>query len=105
MDKKVHYEDENVNMAIELRNQKQKHSDFFFRLHELKERIEVYNEIFRSKVPKFLHQESIAKKLKKRSELQRELEELANNVVASEKEESRKNTSHRTTRDTPLKTL
>ena len=59
-DKRVRYEDDNVNQAIELRNQKQKHSDFFFKLHELKERIEVYNEIFRSKVPKFLHQETLA---------------------------------------------
>ena len=59
--KRLRYDDDNVNRAIELRNQKQKHSDFFFRLHELKEKIEVYNEIFRSKVPKFLHQDAYTK--------------------------------------------
>ena len=41
--------DENINNAIELRVNKQKHSDFFFKLHDLKEKIVVYNEVFRSK--------------------------------------------------------
>eukprot|EP00347_Sterkiella_histriomuscorum_P004637 403359696 len=60
---KIH-DDENVQQAIDLRNQKQKHTDFFFKLAELKERIEVYNEVFRSKKPKFLHND--AKSMKQR---------------------------------------
>ena len=46
--------DENLMNAIELRMHKQKHSDFFFKLNELNERIEVYNQIFNSRVPKFM---------------------------------------------------
>jgi hypothetical protein len=38
-DPKLMFNDENVNLAIELRNSKQKHTDFFFKLHDLKERI------------------------------------------------------------------
>ena len=49
--------------AIELRYQRQKHSDFFFKLAELKERIEVYNEVFRSKVPKYIKALTLAKKV------------------------------------------
>ena len=40
--------------AVDIRIHKQRHTDFFFKLHELKERIEVYNEIFRSRVPRYL---------------------------------------------------
>ena len=50
--------DENVLQAIELRQQRQKHTDFFYKLHELKERLEVYNEVFRSKIPRFLKSET-----------------------------------------------
>ena len=53
--------------AIELRYQKQKHTDFFFKLAELKERIEVYNEVFRSKVPKYIKALTLAKKVKRQS--------------------------------------
>jgi len=42
---------------MELRFQRQKHTDFFFKLHELKERIEVFNTIFGSKKPKFINLE------------------------------------------------
>jgi len=52
-----------VKAAIELRYQRQKHSDFFFKLAELKERIEVYNEVFRSKVPKYIKALTLAKKV------------------------------------------
>lgn len=45
---------ENLHHAVELRMTKQKHTDFYFKLHELKERIEVYNEIFLSRVPKYM---------------------------------------------------
>lgn len=46
--------DENVIHAIDLRQHKQKHTDFFYKLDELKDRIDVYNELFRSNVPKFM---------------------------------------------------
>lgn len=45
---------ENLHHAVELRMGKQKHTDFYFKLHELKERIEVYNEIFLTRVPKYM---------------------------------------------------
>lgn len=45
---------ENLHHAVQLRMGKQKHTDFYFKLHELKERIEVYNEIFLSRVPKYM---------------------------------------------------
>ena len=51
------FDDENVNQAIEFRTNRQKHTDFFFKLHDLKERIEVFNTIFTSKQPKFMHYE------------------------------------------------
>ncbi len=53
------FDDENVNQAIELRTHKQKHSDFFFKLHELKERIAVFNEVFRSKQPRYIRGDTI----------------------------------------------
>ena len=40
--------------AIDLRMKKQKHSDFYFKLHNLKDRIEVYKEIFQTRVPRYL---------------------------------------------------
>lgn len=39
--------DIDVQNAIKLRLLRQKHSDFFIKLHHLKEKIEVYNEVFR----------------------------------------------------------
>jgi len=33
---------------------KQKHSDFYFKLNNLKDRIEVYKEIFQTRVPRYL---------------------------------------------------
>jgi hypothetical protein len=33
---------------------RQKHTDFFYKLDELKDRIEVYNDMFRSNVPSFM---------------------------------------------------
>jgi len=51
------FDDENINAAIEFRTQKSKHTDFFFKLHDLKERIEVFNKIFGSKQPKYMHLE------------------------------------------------
>lgn len=48
-----HY-DENTLNAIEKRQGKQKHTDFFYKLDELKDRIEVYNDMFRSNVPSFM---------------------------------------------------
>ena len=53
------FDDENINSAVELRLGRSKHSDFFFKLHELKERIDVYNEVFRSKKPKYLRRQTI----------------------------------------------
>lgn len=46
--------DENTLNAIEKRQGKQKHTDFFYKLDELKDRIEVYNDMFRSNVPSFM---------------------------------------------------
>ncbi|CDW82696.1 UNKNOWN [Stylonychia lemnae] len=69
---RIVHDDENVQAAIELRNQKQKHTDFFFKLAELKERIEVYNEVFRSKKPRYLHNESRALKLEEQAKAQRD---------------------------------
>ena len=40
--------------AIEKRQYKQKYSDFFYKLDELKDRIEVYNDMFKSNVPSFM---------------------------------------------------
>jgi hypothetical protein len=40
-----------------------KHTDFFFKLHELKERIEVYNEVFNTKKPKYIKAVSIKKQV------------------------------------------
>lgn len=37
------FNNEDVNQAIQYRLAKSKHTDFFFKLHELKERIEVFN--------------------------------------------------------------
>ncbi len=52
--KQFRYTDENVLNAIEIRESKKKHSDYFFKLVDLKEKIEVYNYIFKSSQPKFL---------------------------------------------------
>ena len=49
------HEDDNVNNAIKFRQDKQKHTDFFFKLQELNERIDVFHQVFSSKQPKFLH--------------------------------------------------
>ena len=49
----THY-DENVLNAIDKRHGKQKYSDFFYKLDELKDRIEVYNDMFKSNVPSFM---------------------------------------------------
>ena len=46
--------DENIEHAIDLRLKKQKHSDFYFKLNNLKDRIEVYKEIFQTRVPRYL---------------------------------------------------
>ena len=42
-----------------MRTNKQKHTEFFYKLDELKDRIEVYNELFRSNVPKFMKKKSL----------------------------------------------
>jgi hypothetical protein len=42
-----------------MRLHKQKHTDFFYKLDELKDRIDVYNELFRSAVPKYLKKKTI----------------------------------------------
>jgi hypothetical protein len=44
-----------------MRTNKQKHTEFFYKLDELKDRIEVYNELFRSNVPKFMKKKSLRK--------------------------------------------
>ena len=46
--------DENVLNAINKRQGKQKYSDFFYKLDELKDRIEVYNDMFKTNVPSFM---------------------------------------------------
>ena len=51
--------DDNVIHAIDLRHHKQKHTDFFYKLDELKDRIDVYNELFRSNVPKFMRKKTL----------------------------------------------
>ena len=51
--------DENVLNAIDSRTHKQKHTEFFYKLDELKDRIEVYNELFNSNVPKFMKKKSL----------------------------------------------
>ncbi len=50
--------DENTLNAIDLRMHKQKHSEFFYKLDELKDRIEVYNDLFKSNVPSFMKKPS-----------------------------------------------
>ncbi len=42
-----------------MKTNKQKHTEFFYKLDELKDRIEVYNELFRSNVPKFMKKKSL----------------------------------------------
>lgn len=57
----IHHDEEedlHLDNTVDLKNSKTKHSDFFFKLHELKERIDVYNKIFRDKVPRFLRTET-----------------------------------------------
>lgn len=49
-----HPASENLMNAIDIRMHKQKHTDFFYKLDELKDRIEVYNELFNSNIPKYL---------------------------------------------------
>ena len=51
--------DDNVLSAIDMRMHKQKHTDFFYKLDELKDRIDVYNELFRSNIPKYLKKKTI----------------------------------------------
>jgi hypothetical protein len=46
--------DENVKNAIDLRQAKSTHTDFYVKLSALKDRIDVFNDIFQSKQPKFL---------------------------------------------------
>ena len=46
--------DDNIRNAIALRQKKSKVSDFYLRLAELKDRIEVYQKMFLSRKPKFL---------------------------------------------------
>ena len=58
-DDKQYFDDDNVNNAVELRENRQRHSDFFFKLHELKERIDVYNAVYRSKIPRYLRGDTI----------------------------------------------
>ena len=52
--KKERQYDENTLNAIKKRQGKQKYSDFFYKLDELKDRIEVYNDMFKSNVPSFM---------------------------------------------------
>ena len=52
-----HFDDDNINAAIEFRTGKQRHTDFFFKLHDLNEKIEVFNTIFASRQPKFISAE------------------------------------------------
>ena len=40
--------------AIELREEKQKHTDFYMKLTELNDRITVFQNVFMSKQPRFL---------------------------------------------------
>ncbi len=61
-EERYNYGDENINQAIELRQDRQKHTDFYFQLHDLKERIEVYNKIFGTRTPKYMHFEYQQKK-------------------------------------------
>ena len=56
-----HVTDDNVLSAIDLRMHKQKHTDFFYKLDELKDRIDVYNEMFRSNVPRYMKKKALAK--------------------------------------------
>jgi len=59
--------DANIRNAIALRQKKSKVSDFYVRLAELKDRIEVYQQIFLSKQPKYLalyqHHHTLQKKM------------------------------------------
>src|SRR5688572_22752395 len=54
-------DNEDVNQAIQYRLAKNKHTDFFFKLHDLKERIEVFNQVFGTKRPKFMHNTELKK--------------------------------------------
>lgn len=46
--------DKNVQEALDLRCNKQKHTDFYFKLQELKSRIEIFNLVFSSKQPRYI---------------------------------------------------
>jgi hypothetical protein len=46
--------DDNIKNAIQIWTKKQKHTEFYYRLHVLKERIDIYNEIFMSRIPKYM---------------------------------------------------
>ena len=58
------FDNEDVNQAIQYRMAKTKHTDFFFKLHELKERIEVFNEVFGTKRPRYLYNNELKKKVR-----------------------------------------
>ena len=44
---------ENVRKAIDFAKSKEKHSDFYGRLNNVNSKLEVYNQVFYTKVPKF----------------------------------------------------
>jgi len=59
--------DPNLQQAIELRMQKSRSTDFFLKLSELTERIEIFQQIFLSKEPKYIHRKptkDVQKKVK-----------------------------------------
>ena len=57
--RETHITDENVLNAIDLRLHRQKHTEFFYKLDELKDRIEVYNDLFKSNVPRFMKKPTV----------------------------------------------
>ena len=82
--KNYHELPENVRHAIEVSNLKAKHSDFYYKLKGLNEKIATYQAIFYSRVPKF-HQAYMKKQLDIKQEKQKKEREVFEKEVAAMK--------------------
>lgn len=51
--------DDNIRNAIHIRLSKKKHTDFYFKLCLLTERIQAYKQIFRPRTPRFIKRKTL----------------------------------------------
>lgn len=62
--------------ALDLIEKKKRHTDFAHKLDELKERIDVFNAVFGSRKPKYIHMKYIEKKKQAERDEKRKREAL-----------------------------